>query len=215
MSGRPFKIGVAGTHSTGKSTFIAKVRLALEEKGLRVGGVDDLATRARSLGFPILTAHTFESTLWIMGECMRQEAEASLSNDVILVDRPVPDALGYLLAALEVSGRTQDPTRIEQLTAIARAHVRDYDFLTLTVLNPTIALGEGRDADATFRFAAAKHVTSIIEDFVPAVRRMTSSNSNEIVSEVLQAIATRSVALRGAAAVDACPRGLPPYHRPI
>ncbi|PAQ06725.1 AAA family ATPase [Mesorhizobium temperatum] len=193
MSGRPFKIGVAGTHSTGKSTFIGKVRSALEGKGLKVVGVDDLAKRAHGFGFPILTEHTFESTLWIMAECMRQEAEASLRADVILVDRPVPDALGYLLAALEVSGRTQDPRRIEQLTAIARAHARDYDFLTVTVLDPDIALGEGRDTDARFRFAAAKHMTTIMADFAPTVRRMTSSNSNEIVADVLQAISARSI----------------------
>ena len=40
-----------------------------------------------------------------MAECMRQEAEASLTCDVILVDRPVLDALGYLQAALEVTCR--------------------------------------------------------------------------------------------------------------
>ena len=98
------KIGIAGTRSTGKSTFLATFASILEERGLKIGPIDDLARRAQSTGLSILTEHTFESTLWIMPECMRQEAEASLTCDVILVDRPVLDALGYLKAALEVTG---------------------------------------------------------------------------------------------------------------
>jgi nucleoside-triphosphatase THEP1 len=91
---RSIKIGVAGTHSTGKSTFLSTLTSTLNDRGFVIGGVSDLASRASDLGFPILADHTFESTLWIMAECMRQEAELSLTCDVILVDRPVPDALG-------------------------------------------------------------------------------------------------------------------------
>ena len=78
----PVKVGIAGTHSTGKSTFLRQLSERLEARSLQVGRINDLALRARALGFPILTEHTFESTLWIMSECMRQEAEASLTCDV-------------------------------------------------------------------------------------------------------------------------------------
>ncbi len=145
MMKKPFKIGVAGTHSTGKSTLASLVRRELEHKGLRVGQVEDLATRARDLGFPILKEHTFDSTLWIMAECMRQEAELSLSSDVIIVDRPVPDALGYLLAALEITGRSVEPRRLQELESIAVAHVGDYDVLVVTVVDKSLPLGPDRD----------------------------------------------------------------------
>jgi predicted ATPase len=181
VSRRPIKIGIAGTHSTGKSTFLATLAPVLEERGLRIGRVNDLATRARDLGFPILSQHTFESTLWIMAECMRQEAEASLTCDVVLVDRPVPDALGYLQAALEVTGRAVHERRLEELEVIARAHTPEYDLLVVTSVDHNVSLGEGRDQDLKFREAAARHIDALVSDFAPGALRMTSTNAPEIV----------------------------------
>ena len=70
-----------------------------------------------------------------MAECLRQEAEASAKADVILVDRPVLDAFGYLLAALEISGRRDEMRRIDELRTVARAHTGDYDVLIITSLD--------------------------------------------------------------------------------
>ncbi|WP_219340730.1 hypothetical protein, partial [Escherichia fergusonii] len=71
----PIKIGITGTHSTGKTSFFDAVQEALSPSHLRVVRIGDFARRARSIGFPILRDHTFESTLWIMAECLRLEAE--------------------------------------------------------------------------------------------------------------------------------------------
>ena len=184
---RPFKIGVAGTHSTGKSTLVSLVRRELEQRGLRVGQVEDLATRARDLGFPILKEHTYESTLWIMAECMRQEAELALSSDVIIVDRPVPDALGYLLAALEISGRSVEPRRLQELESIAVAHVGDYDVLVVTVVDNSLPLGPDRDTDAMFRQAASDKVSGIMDRCAPEAIKMTYSNSAEVAESLVGA----------------------------
>ena len=182
---RPFKIGVAGTHSTGKTTLVKALRDRLVDRGLEVGHVDDLARRALDLGFPILREHTFESTLWIMAECMRQEAEQSLSCEVILIDRPVLDALGYLNAALSVTGRKIDQRRRQALESIARAHTADYDVLVLTTLDTSIPLGPGRDDDPVFREAASDAVAKLIDDARPDALRMTSGNTAEIIETIL------------------------------
>ena len=129
MNRYPIKIAVAGTHSTGKTTFLDGLEAALKTYRLRIGRIGGLALRARQLGFPILTEHTFESTLWLMAECLRQEAENSLSCDIILIDRPLLDTLAYLRAALEMSQRSLRPGRLEELTTIAPAHTNDYDLL--------------------------------------------------------------------------------------
>lgn len=194
MKRSPIKIGIVGTHSTGKSTFLAALAPLLEGRGLRIRRINDLARRARDLGFPILTEHTFESTLWIMAECMRQEAEASLTCDVILVDRPVLDALGYLHAALEVTGRSVRPRRLEELYAIARAHTADYELLVATCLDHSVPLGEGRDQDLMFRDAAAKHIDALILDFAPGALRMTSTNASEIVIVAIEFVLSRLAA---------------------
>lgn len=191
MKQPPTKIGIAGTHSTGKSTFLAALASLLEEHGLSTHRINDLAKRARDIGFPILTEHTFESTLWIMAECMRQEAEASLTCDVILVDRPVLDALGYLQAALEVTGRSLRPGRLEELNTIARAHTADYDLLVVTSLDHSVPLGEGRDQNLMFRDAAAKHIDALILDLAPGTLRMTSANTSEIVTAASEFVLSR------------------------
>ncbi len=191
MKPLPIKIGVTGTHSTGKTTLVSSLLAALKEHGLKVGRIDNLARRARELGFPILSEHTFESTLWIIAECMRCEAEASLSNDIILVDRAVPDALGYLYAALEVSHRELPPARMESLRAIVRAYVTDYDLIIATTLNPNIPLGDGRDQNVRLRESAAMHIEMIVAEMAPGALRLTSENKQEVCATVMKFVSTR------------------------
>ncbi|HYF87473.1 hypothetical protein [Azospirillum sp.] len=183
-----FKIGVAGTHSTGKSTFVCDVENVLAAEGVAVARIENLATRAQEIGFPILSKHTFESTLWIIAECMRKEMEASLSAQVILVDRPVPDALGYLLAALEVSGRNIGERRLSALRQIVAAHINDYDHLIITDLDPSISLGEGRDADECFRAAAGRNITTIVKEFAPNVAVMTADNAPNVTANAISLV---------------------------
>lgn len=188
----PVKIGITGTHSTGKTTFFDELEPELARSGLRVCRISDIARAAKSLGFPILTEHTFESTLWIIAECMRREAEASLTNDdVILVDRPVIDALGYLRAALQLSHRTINERRLDELATIVKAHAPDYDLLIATTLDKSIEVGKGRDPNIEFRDAAGHHIDTLVSELVPSALRMTSMNRSEIFAQ-----ATAFVALR-------------------
>lgn len=163
----PFRIAVAGTHSTGKTTFLTRLKELFEQRGLVVAYVHDSAVNAQDKGFPILAEHTFESTAWLMARAIELEAEATLSADVILVDRPVADALGYLQAALLHTSRSIAPARLEALEQICAAWAPEYDLAFLTVLDPSVELGEGRDGDALFRARAAEEVTRIVDRFMP------------------------------------------------
>jgi predicted ATPase len=145
LTKRPIKISITGTHSTGKSTFLDKLEAALRAGGLVVERFGSLALEARGLGFPI------DSTLWIIGECIRREASATLRGDVILIDRPVSDALGYLEAALEVSGRSVEPQRLHTIRAIALDYMKEYDVIIETLLDTSVPLGPGRDTDTVLR----------------------------------------------------------------
>lgn len=116
-----------------------------------------------------------------MAEGLRREAEASLSANVILVDRPTLDALGYLEAALEVSGRTICPERLAEVRALAENHTSDYDVVVVTVLNADIPLGEGRNADARYRHAAATHNDALVASHAPEALRLEPTNVGLIV----------------------------------
>jgi predicted ATPase len=190
----PIKIAITGTHSSGKTTFLERLTEEISRPSLRIHRIGDLARKAKDRGFPILKDHTFESTLWIMAECMRCEAEASLDNDVILIDRPVVDALGYLHAALRVSGRQLDSRKLEELTTIVTAHTPDYDVLVRTALDKAVDLGEGRDRDADFREAAADAIERLVSDIAANALILGSENKDEIIRSVAEVVASRLTA---------------------
>lgn len=160
---RPVTIAVTGTHSTGKSTFLRKLADRLHRDRIEVGIVQDLGAEAVELGLPILNRHTWASTLWFVTRGMSLEAQAWLEADVVLIDRPVSDALGYYEAALESRGDQADPAHMGQLEQLVMRHVRHYDLILRTVLDPTIPLDHSkpRGTDLTFRALADQHVAKV------------------------------------------------------
>lgn len=174
------KVGVAGTHSTGKSSLLDALHETFAGEGVRVQRVSGLALQAQAAGFPILHMQTEETALWIMAEGLKQEAQASLEADLILVDRPLFDALGYLEAALEVTGRERASVRHSVLEALALGFAPDYDVLVVTELDTSVPLGEGRDTDASFREAAGRRIAAIAERFAVAPLKMNPANAIEI-----------------------------------
>lgn len=163
---RPVTIAVTGTHSTGKSTFLARLAHELRRRKIAVGTVTDLAEQAQRIGLPILFNHTWASTLWIITRGISLEVEAWLHADVVLIDRPVPDALGYYRAALTFRGETPDPEQMTRLTAIVRQHSDRYDLIFRTTLDPTIPMGRDkvRDSDGDFRAMADEHIAHVMHD---------------------------------------------------
>lgn len=181
-------VGVAGTHSTGKSTFMAAVRDALEAHGVTVASVADKATNCREAGFGILRDHTFESTLWIMSSVIRAELEAGRNANVVLVDRPVPDALGYLEAALATQARIISPDERRYLYALARHHSQRYTLLFKTVLDPAVALGPERDPDLIFRALVDEKINAALVEANVKHLMLERDQTEAAVRTVLRAV---------------------------
>lgn len=172
MAEKPLVIGVLGTHSTGKSSFLARLCSELRRLGFEVSTVTDLGEQAQRTGLPILYNHTWVSTSWFITRGISLELEAWPHSDVVLVDRAVPDALGYLRAALDFRGEEIDRARMQALEAMVRTHSTHYDLLFQTKLDPTIPLGsnKARDADTRFRQLAAHHVDQALRDLrIPSI----------------------------------------------
>lgn len=164
---QPVTIAVVGTHSTGKSTFLARLAHELRRTGLQVSTVADLGEQAQRMGLPILWNHTWTSTLWIMTRGISNELEAWLHGDVVLVDRAVSDALGYYRAALEYRGEAScDPEGLAYLEMLARAHSDRYHLVFRTQLDPDIPLGttKVRDGNQKFRALADRHVEAVMTE---------------------------------------------------
>lgn len=175
-----FKIGIAGTHSTGKTTFLNDLEGKAKGLGLRVNRVADIGSQAAEAGFPILRDHTFESTLWIMSQGAANELKAVLDCDVLLVDRPIPDALGYLNAALRWRGVSLPAWQTSLLLDFGRGFAQTYDLLFKTVLDETIPLGmaKERDDDLAFRAMVAEEMERAFQQLQAEYEPLTAANQS-------------------------------------
>ena len=182
------KIGAAGTHSTGKTTFLTKLRLRFQDCGLQTGIVSDVALAAHNAGFPILRDHTVASTSWIIAKGVQLELEAALANDVVLVDRPVADALGYLLAALAYRGETIADSKLEHLKSFVRAYSKTYAVLIKTVVDKAkpINQSKARDKDEQFRLLVAQQIDLVFAELRLASISLNSGCEDQVLDIVVR-----------------------------
>lgn len=182
------RIAITGTHSTGKSSFLDALQQRLGAVGLTSARVDDLARTARDVGFPILRDHTFASTLWIMSEGLRRELEVLLSAPIVLIDRPLIDALGYLNAALETRKDSIAASERAVLESLVAAYTPLYDVLIITELDTSIPLGPDRDDDEVFRRLAGDHIRQLVTNSKMPHLVLRSSNREEMIETVLERV---------------------------
>jgi len=87
-----YLIGVAGTHSTGKSSFCRALHESLKRNDIKVSAVPSFGRLAVKLGIPLLKDHTYESTLWFINKTLEAKKIALDSSDVVIVERPEIDS---------------------------------------------------------------------------------------------------------------------------
>lgn len=190
------KIAVAGAHSTGKTTFLDLLDAALTKQGITVRRVSDLATEAYKLGLPILRAHTFASTTWIITQGIAHEyGLGATPSAVLLVDRPVADALGYLMAALEFQGKTLPADQMEFLERIVDYHMRTYDFVIETVIDPSLSITDdgARDLDWDYRMIVAAKITTALDRYRSNRWLMHREKRDETIERLLHELASREM----------------------
>lgn len=193
---RPVMIGVTGTHSTGKSTFLTRLASILRHDHRTVASVASLGEQARRLGLPTLVDHTTTSTLWIITRGISEEVQAGLHADVVLVDRPVPDALAYYHAAHHFRGHRPSPADLRYLTDIVRGHSPRYDVLLRTTLDPTIPIGinKPRDTNAAFRELVDQHIGHVLAEFDLPHVLLPADGHDQALARVLDLVRTEEPA---------------------
>jgi GTPase SAR1 family protein len=192
------KIAVAGTHSTGKSTFLTRLRHLLETAGYHVSTVADQAAGARDLGFPILRNQTATTTLWIMTSGIAAELVAARRTDIVLVDRPITDALAYHLAAHAWRGEPVDPAQAAFLTDLARHHAPSYQLTYRTVIDPALGVKDDghRDIDPHYRQLVDEAITTVHNRLdIPSVPLYSYDHTTAVRQALL--LARRTITLRG------------------
>ncbi|WP_371551562.1 ATP-binding protein [Streptomyces sp. NBC_00554] len=178
MTQTTIRIGVLGTHSTGKTMLLKRIEMELRGHGVTVARTGRLAKRAAALGLPKMQHHTGQSTEWIIARGIADEIEAEQGAGVVLVDRASLDAVAYLRAALEYRGEVLHRGELERLRLLAGTQAPKYDLLLATVLDPDVPVDKSHDYDDRFRRLVDKHVHSLLaEDEFPHQRVTSDSES--------------------------------------
>ncbi len=177
---KPVRIGVLGTHSTGKTTLLKRIQTALADRGLTVDRTGQLARRAARMGLPKMQHHTITSTEWIIAQGIADELAAlARGNDVVLADRAVFDALAYLRAAAQHRGELLHGLELERLRLLAATQTPQYDLLLATVLDPDMPVDTGHDYDPRYRRLVDRHVHDLLAEDAIAHQRVTSDPTSQ------------------------------------
>ncbi|MFB6839753.1 AAA family ATPase [Streptomyces sp. NPDC056361] len=163
MTHTPFRIGVLGTHSTGKTTLLKRIEMELRGHGITAGRTGNFGRKAAELGLPKMQRHTETSTEWIIGRTIASEIELG-AVDVVLADRAVHDALAYYTAALEFHGKPFDSAEVERLRLLASTQAPKYGLLIATRLDPDAPVNKQHTYDPRYRALVDKHVHQLLEE---------------------------------------------------
>lgn len=184
------KLAVSGAHSTGKSTFLGKVKRILVGQGIEVAGVSNLAVECP---LPILRDHTPESTLWIVASGIAQEIAASKDAEVVLVDRPVLDAWAYLKTATRWSQFDLRSPQIRTLKGAIAPWLEQYDYWYQTQLEESAPIGTGkdRDVDPEYRRHVAAQMIEAVHEFGCDPRELTFATLDEEAARIADEIVAK------------------------
>ncbi|MFJ5222338.1 AAA family ATPase [Streptomyces sp. NPDC088400] len=193
------RIGVMGTHSTGKSLLMRRIEMELRGRDIPVARTGQLGRRAALVPLPKMQDHTVDSTRWVIATGIADEvaAAARLNGDapvrVVLADRACWDALSYFRAAQEWNGRAVPRTEREALHRLAAAHT-PYDLLFATVLDPDLPVRPKHDYDARYRTLVDQHTHALLrEESLPYVRVTGDDASQErAIEKALQLCCTEA-----------------------
>ncbi|MEU1329570.1 hypothetical protein [Streptomyces sp. NPDC005865] len=178
------RIGVMGTHSTGKTLLMRRIEMELRSRDIPVARTGGLGRRAACVPLPKMQHHTVESTRWVLARGIADEVAASASLDttaptrVVLADRACWDALAYHRAAVEWRGQPIARTDREALHRLAAANT-PYGLLLATILDPDVPVRPKHDYDDRYRRLVEKHTHALLrEEHLPHTR-VTSNDGNQ------------------------------------
>jgi hypothetical protein len=190
MEKSAIKIGLSGAHSTGKTTFLNELEIILKKNKYSVFRVDEIAVLAKNKGFSILREHDWESTFWIVVQGISAELEAARKADVVLVDRAVPDALGYLRAALITRNTTLPKWQVDILEPLIKNYSITYNFLIKTKIDVTIPIENDnrRDTDPIFRNLVDNKIDEVFSELSIPFWYLSTNNKQLILKKIIAKI---------------------------
>jgi len=183
---KKIKIGISGSHSTGKSTFIKRLEESLEKRSISFKSVSSIAVNCP---LPILHDHTVESTLWIASRNIADEIETENKYEVVIVDRPILDCWAYFYTVCK-DRYSDDCPKLKTLKSMISNWLPTYDLIYQTVIDTNIPIedSKGRDLDDDYRNRIGNEMVLTSKLFNVTPRSLSSNNTDEEIEVTLKKI---------------------------
>lgn len=147
------KIAIIGTHSTGKTTLVDRLKETFESVGKEVIVVRELA---RTCPLEINEETSLQAQKWILINQIEKENEHDHTEKILITDRATVDNFAYL-------HRVADPKTSRACEHIAFSHCKTYDHIFKTHKLDIEATADGvRTTDEAFRC----HIDTLIDYFL-------------------------------------------------
>ena len=158
------KVGITGTHGTGKTSLINEWKRSLDKDRVNVYVVEEVA---RDCPYPL---ETIKSQRWMWHEHYSREIDGAASGcKVILCDRTLMDNLVYLRHIINNSSSTCGEEAFTFLHAVTRVWMKTYDQIIRLPLNEgwiTNSDDELRPKDLVYAHEIDKLFDVMIGDYV-------------------------------------------------
>ena len=133
---KPFKIGIMGAHSCGKTTFSYELASKMKKMGKSVSVVLELVR------FCPFELGTEESQTWLSVSQVQTELEAGIAHDVVICDRTTVDPIMY---------SEEQGIDAWMIRGINERWIHTYDLIILLLPNKEITYDGFRDMDSGYR----------------------------------------------------------------
>ena len=159
-----YKVGLVGTHGTGKTALAALIEGELKRRGVEAIKLPEISTEARKRGLIINRDTTLATQMWILHQQFANELELSEESthhtnyQVLITDRG-PDNYCYLEHNV---GESQYALQM----TLGHLELFPYDSLYLLPrINGEIKANRTRDLDKDFQIAMDKRIKSFFEKY--------------------------------------------------
>lgn len=174
-----YKIGLLGTHGTGKTTLTHDLAKQLKKRNYTVRVIGEIATVAKKRGFPTDQNTTLEAQGWILLNQCAAELEAEMHGyKIAICDRTVYDNNAYLRRGV---GDNIHYTRLMQ----GHAQTHPYQGLYYLPLTTFELNGKKRDSDPEFQQQIDRLISSYIEDYLPQCLMLPKDKTPEDWADII------------------------------
>ncbi|TFF88195.1 MAG: hypothetical protein EU549_03475 [Promethearchaeota archaeon] len=167
------KIGILGTHGTGKTTLGHTIMSYLKENHFIVGWVSEIV-RDRPAAVNDLSA--FLSQYWVLNSQINKEIERQSLNKVIVTDRTVLDNFAYAKRSAAKNSISKKDLKVLEHICKNWAHTYDVLFYTQITKNP-IEDDNFRSTSQQYQLEIDRMIRNIINEWNIEVVELTGKYS--------------------------------------